>query len=185
MYLQEKAGDIPSCLRSFFANENSQLQAKAFDWIEETFARFERSDRRSVDGFKANVLLYIGTLAELDPVRTVRLIKAQFEEDHNLPISALETKPEMQLRYIDSWNQSEASAGTALPKDMLEVYLRLLCEYRPSDLLSVLKTVDDIPYESCLEICKSKGLTDSVAYLYETQGDHKGALDTYIQVSAI
>jgi len=185
VYLQEKAGDIPSCLRSFFGNENPQLQAKAFDWIEETFARLERSDERSVNSFKSNVLLYIGTLAELDPDRTVKLVKSQFDEDHNLPISSLEAKPEVQLRYIDSWSQSETSAGTALPKDMLEVYLRLLCEYRPSDLLAVLKTVDDIPYASCLKLCKQKGLTDSVAFLYETQGDHKGALDTYIQVSTI
>lgn len=186
MYLQEKAGDIPSCLRSFFNNENVILQAKAFEWIEDNFARLEREESgESVNRFKSNVLPYIGTLAELDPDKTVKLVKTQFDEDHNLPISALEAKPEAQLQYIDSWNRSEASAGISLPKDMLEVYLHLLCKYRPSELLAVLKTVEDIPYESCLQMCQAKGLTDSVAYLYETQGDHKGALDTYIQVTTM
>lgn len=179
VYLQEKTGDLASCLRSLFLNVNPKLKAKAFDWIEETFEKMTLKEREK---FKKNVMVYIGTLAELDTERTVKLVKNQFEDDHNLPISALNSKPETQLRYIDSWRHAESLQGSTIPKDMLEVYIRLIGDYRPTDLLPVLRSIDDLPYEFCLNVCQGKGLTDCIAYLYEAQGDYKGALDTYIQI---
>ena len=185
VYLQEKAGDIPSCLKSFFLNENPQLQAKSFEWIEETFEKIaQRSIRTLVSDFKQYVSVYLSTLAELDSERTVKLVRQQFDNDQAFVVSGLSLSPEAQLQYLESWSESSTSLENTLPKDMLQLYLRLLCAYKPSDMLQALKKIDDIPYDLCLPLCKERHLTDAIAYLYETQGDHKGALDTYVQVTS-
>ncbi|KAK9093770.1 hypothetical protein Scep_025239 [Stephania cephalantha] len=60
--------------------------------------------------------------------------------------------------------------------DMVELYLKLLCQYERDSVLKFLETFENYRLEQCLRLCQEYGVTDAAAFLLERVGDVGNAL---------
>ena len=75
-----------------------------------------------------------------------------------------------------------ADTNQLLTKSHCTLYVNLLCEYDPDNVLPFLRTYDHlIDVQQCKEDCMSFGLKDGAAYLLEREGDVFGALRVLIE----
>ncbi|KAK9145826.1 hypothetical protein Sjap_005729 [Stephania japonica] len=60
--------------------------------------------------------------------------------------------------------------------DMVELYLKLLCQYERDSVLKFLEKFENYRLEHCLRLCQEYGVTDAAAFLLERVGDVGNAL---------
>ncbi|KAL9245443.1 hypothetical protein vseg_019100 [Gypsophila vaccaria] len=60
--------------------------------------------------------------------------------------------------------------------DMIELYLEMLCQYEPDQVLKFLETFENYRVDRCLQLCQEYGIVDAAAFLLERVGDVGSAL---------
>ena len=137
---------------------------------------------------KQNIMKELHTLIRLEATMTAQLIIDKFGvEDHKRMIVQLDSNPNFQFQYLkgimeatgknkreapllNSTKQFEVDAETA------ELYLRLLCQFEPNNVLSFLQSETLFGLEKALSLCKQFQMREGVVYLLERMGDVQSAL---------
>ena len=60
---------------------------------------------------------------------------------------------------------------------MHELYVDLLCEFAPHDVLPYLSSTDEYPLDICLKKCQDHKVMDATAFLLERTGNVPGAME--------
>ncbi|GFO47915.1 vacuolar protein sorting-associated protein 8-like protein [Plakobranchus ocellatus] len=84
------------------------------------------------------------------------------------------------LQGVISYRDAQSSAlkpekNTPLEPEVLELYIDLMCEYRPQDVCNFLKMNEGYRLEEALQIVRKHKAWEATAYLLEKAGDIQGA----------
>ena len=144
------------------------------------------------------VISHVDTLISLDGRRTASLILRAFGQDASFHVLRGLASPELQFEYIRSvmnelgvttfgeknspvsLDENEGSgafadmlarSGLEVTPELSELYVRLLCKFKPASVLSFVQ-VQHVVFrpDICVKYCEEAGVMDAAAKLYEDMG---------------
>lgn len=152
-----------------------------------------------------SVISRVDTLISLDSSRTAKLILHAFGQDASFHVLRGLDSPELQFEYIRSvmtelgvntfgeknslggFDEKEGSgafadmlarSGLEVTPELSELYIRLLCKFRPSSVLSFLQAQQVVfRPDVCVQYCEEAGVMDAAAKLYEDMGFDSKAIE--------
>jgi len=80
-----------------------------------------------------------------------------------------------------SMSELVARSGLKLVGRVHELYIRLLCQFQPHDVLPHLSTHADYDIDRVLKLCQEYHVDDASAFLLERTGNQQGALELTLQ----
>lgn len=140
---------------------------------------------------KTGTLSHLKDLIMIDGVSTTRLILECFTGDHDRILKELELYPEVQFRYLQTLMTKDKKSemgelieksGVGITPELKLLYIKLMCQYDPSNVYKYLTANDDYPLDPCLKLCQKYGIKNGTIYLLERMGDFSGALEEVLKV---
>jgi hypothetical protein len=64
---------------------------------------------------------------------------------------------------------------------MHKLYVKLLCQFEKSSVITYLKSNDQYPIDDCLRLCTKYDVSEARAYLLERTGDIHGAMTNLLK----
>ncbi|CAL6339822.1 unnamed protein product [Bathycoccus prasinos] len=161
------------------------------------------------EAFKRSLLHSAPKIAEVNAAIVARLGVAHFPDQQEAVLNALSSNPLFQFWYLrevlagksatggegllepttrgeNDDHQSLARlierSGVKVTEEMSELYVKLMCQFEPSNVLPFLKS-RSVGYrlDACLEQCQSYGVVDASAHILEKMGRVGDALDLHVQ----
>ena len=83
---------------------------------------------------------------------------------------------------IEAEENGTGAGGGGLPSDLHELYLGLLCEFKPTGVLPYLRRAESARLDYCLELCQKYRIVDATAYLLERMGNPIGAMELMLSL---
>ncbi|KAF5201636.1 Vacuolar protein sorting-associated protein 8-like protein [Thalictrum thalictroides] len=83
---------------------------------------------------------------------------------------------ELYLERISNFPKLVRDNPFHINDEVVELYLKLLCQYERSSVLKFLETFENYRVERCLRLCQEYRVTDAAAFLLERVGDVGSAL---------
>ncbi|XP_072947708.1 vacuolar protein sorting-associated protein 8 homolog [Epargyreus clarus] len=140
------------------------------------FFEYFRSRLETDDATKGRLISHLPALIELRPRAVATIVSDHFVD--SIPSILRSLKPDVTLEFGDRLLEMGRLRG-----DTAAIYLRHLCESRPSDVKSFLqRNVGTIRPEDALDIVREKGPAEAVPICLEATGDHAGALDAILRI---
>ncbi|KAL4460307.1 hypothetical protein ABPG74_000058 [Tetrahymena malaccensis] len=161
----------------FITSKNQLIQNRLFNWLS-----YQLSGNHQQNEHYNSLLQIIEErlieIIKINPEKTRELIKKHLSETETRMIRKMKDFPEKQLEYIQK--VLEERDEHSIPKDLLTLYIELLCTLNPSIILQELEKYD-YDLDACLNLCKINGINDACAYLYEKQGDIQSSFMIHIE----
>ena len=156
--------------------ETKNLEEKdlIFGWIDSKFKEFKEKNNRDLKNFQSEVSDVLGILVDINSDKTAHLVRDWFQNSHSYIIKKLDNAPNLQLKYLGELLKDQ------FDKDLVLLYVKLLCQQSPDQVLKFLKTRDVEFFDECLKICAEYKVITAEAYLNEKLGAVKEALDLFI-----
>jgi hypothetical protein len=149
---------------------------EVFRYLEKLLDGDSTSDGEKKDAVRVAFLEHVREFVHMDSAGTAALIVRHFVE-HCVPfVHKLGDDPQIQFQFMADLVELEHSGIGGLPGDLHELYVRLLCEFRPEDVYLYLAKTDKYRLGYCLELCQRHNVIDATAYLLERMGDAGGSL---------
>ncbi|KAL4507236.1 hypothetical protein ABPG72_002029 [Tetrahymena utriculariae] len=161
----------------FITSKNKLIQNRLFNWLSYQLS----SNHQQNDHYSSLLQIIEERLIEIikiNPEKTRELIKKHLSEIETRMIRKMKDFPEKQLEYIQK--VLEERDEHSIPKDLLTLYIELLCTLNPSMILQELEKYD-YDLDACLNLCKINGINNACAYLYEKQGDIQNSFMIHIE----
>ena len=161
------------------------------------------------EAFKRSLLHSAPKIAEVNAAIVARLGVAHFPDQQEAVLNALSSNPLFQFWYLrevlagksatggeglleattrgeNDDHQSLARlierSGVKVTEEMSELYVKLMCQFEPSNVLPFLKSRSGgYRLDACLEQCQSYGVVDASAHILEKMGRVGDALDLHVQ----
>lgn len=193
--LYKKKGDHVRVLECYIkaSKENSDRIQPVFEYIA-SLIRDPEVPIRVKDTIKTATLQRLADLVTASSDGSARLIIECFADENDGVIRALGNSKDLQYQYLRSIMKRErttdellsdeldikelmARSGVQLSPELHELYIRLLCQFNPTEVYSHLTSHQEYNIDSILKLCQMYEIDDASAYLLERTGDSKGALD--------
>ena len=166
-------------------NNKSHVFSLLGNLLEDSSLSFE--DKKTI---KQQVMTSLKELINIDGGSIAQLIIQHFEvEDHKKLMLQIDSYPELQYIYLKEimaasnldfpsslHSEEQQKSQFVVDSDTVELYIRLLCKYEPSNVVNFLKIETLYRLEKALSICREFNSIEGVIYLLERSGDVKGAL---------
>lgn len=162
--LQKRYADSLNC---FLNAEKAEDRAQVFEWLNSKFKEGPQNE------LQKKMIDRLGELVEIDSDKTSHLVKDWHKDGHSFIIKKLDSAPNLQLKYLAELPKDQYD------KDLLLIYVRLLCLYDKAKLVKFLKNFDNDYIEESLSICKTFSASEAEALLNEKQGGVKEALEIW------
>jgi hypothetical protein len=149
-------------------------------------------------------------LVEVDINATSQLLTTWFGAQHNAILEQLQPHPDLQYMYLKALLQGSASSAAAaaaapleidasgvvapavaaaagaaraaaLPANLVEDFISLMCQHEPSAVKPFLEANDAYRIDSALRACEKYKVTDAVVFLLERTGDVARALTLLLE----
>jgi hypothetical protein len=161
------------------------------------------------EAFKRSLLLSAPKIAEVNAGIIARLGVAHFADQQEAVLHALSSNPLFQFWYLREVlagksamgedDLAEATArgekddhqtlarliersGVKVTEEMSELYVKLMCQFEPSNVLPFLKSRSGgYRLDACLEQCQTYGVVDASAHILEKMGRVGDALNLHVQ----
>ena len=161
------------------------------------------------EAFKRSLLQSAPKIAEVNAGIVARLGIAHFPDQQEAVLSALSSNPLFQFWYLrevlagksvtgendlldttacgeNDDHQTLARlierSGVKVTEEMSELYVKLMCQFEPSNVLPFLKSRSGgYRLDACLEQCQTYGVVDASAHILEQMGRVGDALDLNLQ----
>ncbi|EGC38608.1 hypothetical protein DICPUDRAFT_148703 [Dictyostelium purpureum] len=168
--------------------KDQENKHQSFDYIRTILAKpnLSKENRETV---KNTSISNLAQLILIDSVKTAQLIMDCFSNDHEKVLKELAAFPKLQYTYLQGLFKKSLTGSTIIQQYGLhisqethELYLRLMCEFSPSNVYKYLSSNDDYPLDSCLRICQQYNNFEGAIYLLERIGDVFKALDMILMV---
>ena len=161
------------------------------------------------EAFKRSLLHSAPKIAEFNAAIVARLGVAHFPDQQEAVLNALSSNPLFQFWYLrevlagksatggegllEATTRGENDdhqtlarlierSGVKVTEEMSELYVKLMCQFEPSNVLPFLKSRSGgYRLDACLEQCQSYGVVDASAHILEKMGRVGDALDLHVQ----
>ena len=161
------------------------------------------------EAFKRSLLHSAPKIAEVNAAIVARLGVAHFPDQQEAVLNALSSNPLFQFWYLrevlagksatgregllEATTRGENDdhqtlarlierSGVKVTEEMSELYVKLMCQFEPSNVLPFLKSRSGgYRLDACLEQCQSYGVVDASAHILEKMGRVGDALDLHVQ----
>ena len=163
-------------------------------------ARAHALDAETAKSFYEEILAIMPALAGTSADVCARIAIAHFPLAQDEVLRALSSEPVLQFQYLrqvletvhgggvmsEGQNMSLAelvsSTKSIVTAEMSELYLRLMCQFEPQDVLKYLQSESgkSLDQAQCLEHCREFNVMDALAYLLEALGKHDEALSIHL-----
>lgn len=148
-------------------------------------------------------------IAEVNAAIVARLGVAHFPDQQEAVLNALSSNPLFQFWYLrevlagksatggegllEATTRGENDdhqtlarlierSGVKVTEEMSELYVKLMCQFEPSNVLPFLKSRSGgYRLDACLEQCQNYGVVDASAHILEKMGRVGDALDLHVQ----
>ena len=154
--------------------------------------------------FKKSLLQSAPKIAEVNAGIVARLGVAHFPDQQEAVLNALSSNPLFQFWYLrevlagksvvdlDATQESDHDhqtlarlierSGVKVTEEMSELYVKLMCQFEPSNVLPFLKSrAGGFRLDACLEQCQIHGVVDASAHILEIMGRVCDALELHVQ----
>ncbi|KAJ8866328.1 hypothetical protein PR048_032171 [Dryococelus australis] len=133
---------------------------------------------------EAQILDSIAELLDVDPGRTGQVVCSHLP--HLVPaiVEQLRDQRELLFRFLQAvfhYRESHNRDDLPLEPHLVELYISLLCEHAPNQVLTFLSASDSYRLDNAISIVKSCGHAEATAYLLERAGDFRGALTLLLE----
>ncbi len=155
-----------------------------------TDVQLSDQDRETV---KKTTMASLEQLIEVDAEAASMIIMEHFAGDeYTKTVHELDQHPRLQYKLLRGIvNHHVTGEGGArweqilqdfqMGQELTETYIRLLCEFDPSEVCQYLMKVQDYRHDVCLELVKRHKIEDAAMYLLERTGDLKGAMGSILK----
>ena len=161
------------------------------------------------EAFKRSLLHSAPKIAEVNAAIVARLGVAHFPDQQEAVLNALSSNPLFQFWYLrevlagksatggegllEATTRGENDdhqtlarlierSGVKVTEEMSELYVKLMCQFEPSNVLPFLKSRSGgYRLDACLEQCQNYGVVDASAHILEKMGRVGDALDLHVQ----
>ncbi|OQS02659.1 vacuolar protein sorting-associated protein 8 [Thraustotheca clavata] len=204
--LHRARGEFNETISAYLADTDHEYKLSVFSYIrsERDKVAEQDGDASNSDVAKARqadieqgIINHCGGLLEVDPHEFVVLILENFASLNVKIIQKFvsvggKTGAKWEFTYLRQILTSAEGEDSDVIRDLLERektvlqmaedpavqerFIRLLCEFEPSQVFPYLAAHDSYKVETCLKLCKEFKITDAEAYLLERTGDVNGAL---------
>ena len=184
---------------------------RALDWDARwARARGEPPSGAEPSALGRSVISRVDALISLDGGRTARLILRAFGQDASFHVLRGLASPELQFEYIRSvmnelgvdtfgagrhglgglderggsgaFADMLARSGLEVTPELSELYIRLLCRFRPGSVMSFLQAQQVVfRPDVCVQYCEEAGVMDAAAKLYEDMGFDARAIECLLR----
>ncbi|KAJ9653637.1 Vacuolar protein sorting-associated protein 8 [Neophaeococcomyces mojaviensis] len=186
VYRQEK--DWIELLRIYLIDVEHQQQV--FDLILECLRSATFLDDDQQQTFSNEVKAHATELANIDVARTARTVDIVMPVNHIFFLDALSENAKARFNYLqvllEDGDSHKRSTNVSTP--MLEQYVRLMCQYKPSHVVEYINTIKEgeLHLEEVLPALETSGNIDAAVVLLARQGQVRDAMDRLIKhMSAI
>jgi hypothetical protein len=166
-YLLDLQSKYAESLDTFLKAEKAEDRALVFDWLSNKFKEGTQGK------IQKQMIDRLSDLVEIDSDKTAHLVKDWQINGHAFIIKKLDSAPNLQLKYLAELSKDQYD------KELLLIYVRLLCLYDKKKLVKFLKDFENDYIEESLQICKNFSAIEAQAVLNEKQGGVKEALELW------
>ena len=173
-------------------------------------SRKNSTEKVELTALGKSIISHVDNLISLDGGRTARLILNAFGQEASFHVLRDLESPELQFEYIRSvmnelgvatfgeknsvggLDEKEGSgafadmlarSGLEVTPELSELYIRLLCKFRPTSVLSFLQAQHVVfRPDVCVRYCEEAGVMDAAAKLYEDMGFDAKAMHCLLEV---
>ncbi|OMJ77406.1 hypothetical protein SteCoe_23007 [Stentor coeruleus] len=175
VHLLEVRQDYKQCFLAFLQCSNVDVCKKVFDWLSVTFPKLAGPELESL---KIEVVNNLNILVDIDSDKTAKIVRDWYHGEHHNIIHKLDNAPVLQMKYLGELLKSQEK--DTIEEKLILLYVKLLCESAPNQVLSFLKSREDFSLDECLAVCSNYNNIEASAYLYERLGAIKNALDLHL-----
>ena len=173
-YLYQLTGEYQEALLCYIQSYEVDFRVKVFIVIDDIFENILSED---IQGFKEILIKNLSVLAEINTDLVGKLVTTWFHNEHSLTISRLSAAPMLQLRYLSDLLRSSSD----VEENLVLLYIKLLCEYRPDSVVGFIKSSEDFSYDECLKIVKQYRHIEGTSLMHEKLGSFKEAIIVIIE----
>lgn len=128
-------------------------------------------------------------LVALDAAATARGLADHAAELHQPMLDAVDDRHDLQYAYLGALLEGSpasqsAGAGANPPRDLVEQYVRLMCEFAPthvSDYVGLVQVATDLRLDELLPTMEQTGVVDAAVVLMAREGQVQQAMDRLVQ----
>ncbi|KAI0141550.1 Golgi CORVET complex core vacuolar protein 8-domain-containing protein [Xylariaceae sp. FL1272] len=119
---------------------------------------------------------------ELDPVMAAQTLDTYAPELHRLVLDSLDGGSELQYTYLrallEPASEGSERAASALERDFIETYVRLMCQYNPAHVSTFVSLVQatNLRLENLLPTMETTGVIDAAVILMAREGQVQDAM---------
>ena len=173
--IYERQGEHHRILDCYMLDTGRQVQS--FSFIHHTLKNgaIKPSERSRI---RELVVTKIAALTRIDPAGTARLLMVDFMNVIKPIVATLNSQEKIQynlLHGIFTTRDSIDDDELAIPDEVQERYIELLCKMLPAQVYPYLRESNDYRLAETLELTRKYRITDATAWLLERKGDLPGA----------
>jgi Golgi CORVET complex core vacuolar protein 8 len=172
-YLYELKSDFQESIICYIQCDDPDTRVLVFSVIDNILKNIPQE---SLPGFKQVLTQNLNRLSEINTELVGNLIANWFQNEHSLTISKLSSSPKLQMQYLSDLLRNSST----VEEDLVLLYIKLLCEYKPEALIGFLKSSKDYSYQACLKIVSAYKHIEAISYAQEKLGSIKESILTII-----
>ncbi|XP_052234778.1 vacuolar protein sorting-associated protein 8 homolog isoform X2 [Dreissena polymorpha] len=138
---------------------------------------------------QTEALKHLQELVSIDSKQAAKMVVSHLTVELKDVVKQLQGDERVLFQFLQGVMLYRDASGSAINPEsqvqveaaIFELYIDLLCRYRPADVYTFIKVNDGYRLEQTLDICRKHSLSEATAYLLEKAGDVQGAFGIYLQ----
>ncbi|AEO70520.1 uncharacterized protein THITE_2122100 [Thermothielavioides terrestris NRRL 8126] len=165
--------------------EDPEDQEAVFNCIEVYLRPQAGLTRRQVQDVHQVLKQHSAEFVELDPAMAAKTIARHAPELHQHVLDSVAAQPGLQYAYLKTIlePEKEAALGRSTDRDLVELYLRLMCKFDPehvSDYVGLVQS-SSLRLEQLLPTMEATGVIDAAVVLMAKEGQVKEAMGRLVR----
>ncbi|KAL4217419.1 Vacuolar protein sorting-associated protein 8 [Mactra antiquata] len=149
--------------------------------------RFTDVEKTSV---QEEALLHLEELVSIDSKQSAKIVVSHLTVSLTDVVNKLKQDRSVLYEFLQgvmayretSSSTSQLEKQVQVEGSIFELYIDLMCQFKPSDVYNFIKTNEGYRLEETLAICRKYNLSEPTAYLLEKAGDIQGAFGIYLEL---
>ncbi|XP_063412679.1 vacuolar protein sorting-associated protein 8 homolog [Mytilus trossulus] len=141
------------------------------------------------EALKEEALRNLQELVSIDCKQAAQMVIGCFASNLGDICKQLEDTPQILFEFLQGVMSCKDTGSSAIHQDrginiepqVFELYISLMCQFKPNEVLNYIKMNEGYRLEQTLQICRKYKLSEATAFLLEKAGDIQGAFGIILQ----
>ncbi|CAC5412316.1 VPS8 [Mytilus coruscus] len=160
----------------------------AFSYIT-SILNSDRYSSMEKEALKEEALRNLQELVSIDCKQAAQMVIGCFASNLGDICKQLEDTPQILFEFLQGVMSCKDTGSSAIHQDrginiepqVFELYIDLMCQFKPNEVLNYIKMNEGYRLEQTLQICRKYKLSEATAFLLEKAGDIQGAFGIILQ----